>query len=245
VKVAFIVPDKMILHSVDTGYYLTLPWNIALYKDKVGYTILDNGAAEDYELDINEYLALMHQYSPHEIVLPDVLRNYQATMKKAEGFLFDHTSDLPRGIGMMGVAQGHTWAEFKLAALDFARLEDVTTLGIPKHMTSTLADSWARVEYVHWLMQEGLEDSFPMGIHCLGGSDWIREVRVLAELEVIRGIDTSVPAILAIKGTDIEGVKWRAPRQENFFAYEPNLTQDIELLYHNQLAYMGWADGSV
>lgn len=243
-KVAFIAPNEAIPKLVPTGYYLALPWNIRLYEDQPGYIILDNGAAEGHELDWDNYIDLAIMHGVNELVIPDVLREYHKSRMHCQVFIEEYYSQLDKPVHLMGVVQGDNLNEFRLAALDYAALSEVQTLGVPKHMTRTLKNSWARIEFIQWLMDEGIEDTFDNGIHCLGATDWVREVRVLSELPIVRGIDTSVPAIAALEGKNIEDLHLRHERRPNFFEHELSLT-DIGYLTHNQTVYMRWADGTI
>ena len=113
----------------------------------------------------------------------------------------------------------------------------ITTLGIPRHLTTTI-NLHFRVNLLEFLLNEQVDKQFDL--HFLGGSPWMREVVLLAELAQgspgVRGIDTSTPIYMGARGLDIAKDEY-IRRPDDYF----DLTFDHTMIEENVNTYLDWA----
>lgn len=207
-KIAFIPPFSLLRYTEQTNYQLCLPHLFAYGSYKVKYhkycqdedqfVILDNGAAEGALASIDELMKNAIKLRPDEVVIPDVLGDKQATINSAVDFYHQavppiEMRSLP--FGFMFVVQGQTFQEVIDCAQWACEQEWVDTIGIPRHLLTTLDDDFARVRVANTI--QGL--NYCKQIHFLGANgQFPQEVSVLANPQItsqdrVRGMDTSMP----------------------------------------------------
>lgn len=93
--------------------------------------ILDNGADELGEsMDPAMFRELIDELSPSVVVLPDKLKDWDATREMSELFFFQNQPGLPQ-VTWMGVAQGETEEEFTHAFRYWLGRPGVQVIGVP------------------------------------------------------------------------------------------------------------------
>jgi hypothetical protein len=244
VKLALIPPISMIDQTFSTDYQLMLPhlvhdakYSDAFFKhcDNPGtFVILDNGVAEGELIDFGHIMAVAKTYRVDEVVLPDVLLGARATQNHSK-----HMHDLyhDAGIDFMFVAQGETEEEVH-DSIKFAadHLDKVKTIGIPRHLISTLYMPFARWRVVDWMVTNGLDARF--NIHLLGmnGEAPFEMYMNTQRLKTyVRGFDTSAPYNFAYGKLLMEqgGI---ASRPMDYFGKFPSEFDMYAL--HRNLGYM-------
>jgi hypothetical protein len=201
-KLALIPPTSLLQTAKGSDYHLLLPHLFAdsTYVDfyrreraNGAYLILDNGVAEGLDYTMEELNQLGQQMMVNEIVLPDVLGNAAETVAKAQG-----ASAWVRGaFNYMGVIQGKNPQQLLACAKAFADLPYITTVGIPRHILTSLnagPEDHYRAQAVR-VIRNQFEDRFQ--IHLLGTNPkYIAELMfydVAFDRHDVRGVDTSAP----------------------------------------------------
>lgn len=151
------------------------------------HVILDNGAAEGLEFGHKHLHTIAEQFGVTEVVVPDTLRDWNDTVAKAHYFK-RHT----RSFRYMAVAQGTNLQEALRCIDAFMSIGYITSIGIPRLLNDT--DPRTRIQIAEFIKKEGWD--LAVEFHALGNSRWVEEVKVLAEYDCIRGIDTSLPIYL-------------------------------------------------
>lgn len=197
------------------------------------YVILDNGAAEGISFGHVHLHYVARQLGVHEIVVPDKLGDANETIAKGLAF----TRYTETGFRYMVVAQGESAFEC-IQTLDMIMTDSkfayVTTVGIPRLINKD--DRHARFKVAKYIAQKGYHKA--MEFHFLGATRDLDEVGYLDEVSVGRGIDTSAPIYMGIKGRDIRKSDLYIPRPTNFF----EMAKDNDIVEQNINTYLGWAN---
>jgi hypothetical protein len=236
-KLALIPPTGWgyFLHKRD--YHLVLPTQLmspefaTMFKGVRGYKILDNGVAEGDPVG-NRYLWNMAKaHSVSEVVIPDVLGALMRSIVTARAF-FKYLEepgvrDGYTRINFMGVAQGKDYMQVHECIRQYRRL-GIHTIGLPRHLCTTVARE-ARYQIVsEWRNNPGLNDG-PIDFHLLGTNPaYILELRdygrQFKHLDV-RGVDTSAPFTYALANARIcDGEN--VCRPENYLGLPSELVTD-------------------
>lgn len=242
-QVALIYPPALLKkYGETTQYHLVLPhlFQQKRYRDfyrkrsETGdYLILDNGAAEGLEFGHRHLYYVAEQMKVHEIVVPDTLGNSNDTI--AKGLAFSrYTRD---GYRYMMVAQGTTVLEC-MQTLDFIMTDlkfmYVTAVGIPRLINRE--DRHGRFKIAKYIAQRGYNKA--MEFHFLGATADLDEVGYLEQAGVGRGIDTSAPVYMGLKGRDIRKIDLYIPRPNDYF----ESSKDFPLVERNIKTYLEWAN---
>jgi hypothetical protein len=217
-RLALIPPIEMLEYTDLTRVQLMLPHLVAesaayeyTYQrhcqDSRQFVILDNGAAEGVTFPSSGLLDMALSFGVDEVVIPDTIKDIDATISKADRFLQEafllREPILPR---FMFVIQGKNVAEFKEAILWASRLVSIDTIGIPRHAIQTCDDFNVRGKLADYAMELAPGKS----VHLLGTSGKnITELRDIKWPQNVRSVDTSAPFNYAYelkyirKGTDI------------------------------------------
>lgn len=173
------------------------------------FTIVDNGAAEaeDEPMSFSKLVYAAEYIDADEIVLPDVLRNSEETLRRT-----CDTTVLrmvpPRR--RMIVPQGDSWQEWTACLKDMRLFlgDDFATIGLPKHLERL---SGGRGHALSHIVEHGLH--LRHHVHLLGV--WAGPHEELSRLKAnrnwVRGIDTGRPIACAQTGSDIwqsASLKW-------------------------------------
>lgn len=219
----------------DNDYYCTYA-----YLEDDHYMIIDNGAAEGSSVSDRDLIRAASRMGADEVVVPDVLRDFRATVSRVEAFFNEGSYlDLSPATRFMVVAQGSTITGVKKCIDLYMDSFDDTVLGIPRHLLTTLDTKLARVYVLNYI-----QDKYPdTTVHLLGTNTvWTREVMFIAkEFPWVRGIDSSMPYNYAIAGKRLDDLH-QVDRPEKYFDYVHNVDED--LLWHNINVFMEWASGT-
>jgi hypothetical protein len=214
VEVAFIPPFDMLGVLKNYKYQLMLPQLVEfpqytqtyydLCRDPDKYVILDNGAAEDVPISGVKLLNTANIFGVDEIVAPDVLSDASRTFVRSDAFFRD-VSRMNQGDRFTYgyVLQGKTVEEClehvrRVLRMDWNRLIGVWY--IPRILIQTSRDPYARVK-----LSSMIPDTRP--VHFLGMNPGFPEelMSAVAQREVIRSIDTSLPFVYAMHGYSVQG----------------------------------------
>lgn len=249
-KVALILPyDALSLLSLyDTGYQLVLPhlcWEkqeyFETYRDLGGFKIMDNGAAEGVEVYHVDLHDVAISVGADEIVVPDVLGDCDGTIAKVRSF---ERWARPDQFQYAGVVQGSNMAEI-VKCLNFYDGEEwISNVHIPRILNRVIHRTF-RFTFLEALFgQTGSRYQYRFDhIHCLGASEWIRECSALASVPIVRGMDTSLLASMAIarRPIDMPDAEY-VQRQPDFFNAKINRSSVIwKVLCGNIERYLNWA----
>lgn len=212
-KVAEIVPVAH-LEDIETNHYHMCLAHLVVQDERYAsfyrrmaaegkYVLMDNGAAENSQLSVNDLLATYQIVDPTEIVIPDTICDKDATLEKAREFISKY-SHLP--YRFMAVPQGRTIGEWCQCAKELMRMPRINSIGISKFLNIATGDKYARLraaEYIDSIatLMYGNED---IEIHLLGCDEGPAIVREIQDIVVrVRGCDSAFAYIAAQAGVEI------------------------------------------
>lgn len=257
-KIAFIPPYSLLRYTERTNYQLCLPhlmssnsYKLTYHnycKDQNQFVIMDNGAAEDRLVELPVLAHLADKMRPDEVVIPDVMGDMVETIEAA--MLFHDEVVPPQHMGplpyrLMFVVQGQTMEEVIKSAKWATSQTWINTIGIPRHLLTTLADPYARSRVANILQG----NKFCKDIHFLGANaDFPHEVEILTDPQKtlqdhIRGMDTSMPFNYAFANIYIADRSGKtAPRPERYFYMEESAFP-AEVVEENVNYFLKFAEG--
>jgi hypothetical protein len=246
-KFAPIVPINYLNAIKDRDYHLVLPHLLEefdyrdAYRAAEGFKILDNGEAEGMRMLPDQLFRYAEMIGATEIVIPDVLRDSDATITMMDEFAA--IAKTHPEYEYMAVVQGSTMPDIMKCVNAFMQNADwISRLAFPRAwfdfhrgLRTSMAES----------LHEPILQAFH-GIHCLGANSFVREPVMLSSIpdpNPIHGIDTSLPAYAAAAGLEINRLKplTTLTRPDNFFYMEYDVNMDI-LIHHNIKLYDGWCN---
>ncbi len=210
-KLAVIGPPKLLkpVREQGLGYHFVLGqelWRDARYykwyweaKERGGFLIVDNGAAEPPEERVSIY-NIIHaaiELDADEIILPDKLRDASYTLgwsqKKS---ILELVPPRKRFI----VPQGRDWYEWTDCLVELVRWVNPATIGVPKWLEELPG---GRVEAVKRIVNFGFHEQ--CNIHLLGIHSHVYDepLQIAKEYPWIRGIDTGAPIAFAQNGMSL------------------------------------------
>jgi len=201
------------------------------------YVVLDNGLAEGMPCTPSLLYSHAKKLEVSEVVVPDVMKDAEGTITQVKLFFNEDRKPLP--IKHMAVAQGKTLPEFRRCVEEFAKVEHVTVVGVPRHMLGTLGTQACRIEFSNWI-----ENQYPGRFeqHFLGTNPiWIGEVKAASKYTVARSVDTSMPFSYAIAGEDLAETTAEIIRPRAYFETDWTFRVDINLVRRNIATLLGWA----
>ena len=199
------------------------------------YIILDNGCAEGNLVTSHQLLAFAGTIKPHEIVAPDVLDDGPRTLEMTLEFIRDDNGATDYNI--MAVLQGTTHEERKTYLEEYAKMDAVTTIGIPKIQVRT-EGSDARIKTARYI-QRNYSDRFK--IHLLGlNRRFPTEMLDLPwSTTTVRSMDSAQPYKITESGRMMTARQcWEERRPDYFERWMPVNTG---LLAHNIDEFKKWA----
>lgn len=231
-KVAEIVPVSCLEETSANQYHMCLAHLVSgsdirstLYRSffkcrvKEGkYVLMDNGAAENSQLDFDGLLEAYELVHPTEIILPDVLCDGKATIERTCGF-YDRFSNHISDYNLMVVPQGNNFDEWCECARELLYEIPATTVGVSKFLEMITNDNTIRVKACEFLKQYDVE------IHLLGCSEGpkiIKEARVVNDK--VRGCDSAFTYICAKAGLESINIDTTRPEGEIDFLNDPVIT---------------------
>lgn len=231
-KVAHIVPVRCLEKTKTNQYHMCLAHLVkqcdeyaAFYKrmsDEGNYVLMDNGAAENNQLSVEELIQCYSKVRPAEIILPDTLLDGYDTIDKAhkslEALHKYYDGKLP--FKTMFVPQAKTVYDWKLC-LEQANADDsieFDTIGVPKCISTYTGDIEARRKCLQAI---GAVFGNAKEIHLLGcceNTSIIRNMMRSADLPAVRGIDSAFTYLCSQAGIMIDGDVDRPSGEIDFFA---------------------------
>lgn len=198
-KLASIVPMYNVVHTFEGSYAMLLAHLKDYYPEcfnKNCYKIMDNSLIElGNAVSIKDVWEAGKQCKADEVILPDVFRDGKETFKavsrsiewlKKEGCLNE--------MRLMAVCQGNNVSDFELCFHALESLPEIYCIGIPKVATTLHVEGRPYFEY---LWQKTRKQ-----IHLLGCWDSLSEYFKYKNPQLIRSIDTCIPALNSICGAD-------------------------------------------
>lgn len=221
-KVAQIVPRSCLDLIKDNHYHMCLAhlvyeerfdWSgsgdrryINFYRsmsDKGKYVLMDNGAAEDAQLQVDDLLAMYELVRPSEIVVPDTLLDSSSTLRKMDKFVSEYDS-LP--YKFMGVPQGNNLEEWSECAKLMVKCGRINTIGISKFINIVTGDPMARYSAACQVQSlASLYGRDDIEVHLLGCDEGPAIVRYIRDqVPIVRGCDSAFAYIAAKAGVVID-----------------------------------------
>jgi hypothetical protein len=200
---------------------------------KQGWKILDNGANEGITTSPAALVTLGKSVNANELVIPDVMAECDLTLARVKDFFSDPVSrDWDNGY--MAVIQGKNRNEWIKCFEEYRNIGRITSLALPRLM-ARYADEDIRLRMAEELQSR--DNNLP--IHCLGATPWVREVASLASQGIVRGLDTSLPYVLAKAGIDLRFTEDYVDRGDHDEYFNGLLTiNDVELCGINEEMYL-------
>lgn len=253
VKLALIPPNDLLEYTELTDFQLMLPQMMEDEQYRYVYTqhcadpnmyvILDNGEAEGQPMPQAELLDMALQYKVNELVLPDVIRNSEATERLSNEMIsrIRNMNGAARNLRLMYVIQGRDMAEFVISLGWALANEDVYSIGIPRHAIETCDKTWVRFELAELVHDQQRFGNEPKPIHLLGGSPMVpTELRDTnwKKLKLVRSTDTSSPFNYAYAMHTLRaGIEVRRPAD---YFNMPFSAFDLDLVDRNVAAIRKW-----
>jgi hypothetical protein len=235
-----IVPHAMLWATKDNDYHMVLPQEcdnfeyLDFYRKARGYKILDNGAAEASPVSWETLIALARTISANAIVAPDALAWCDQTIEFCRQFEPIAKENLD--FTFIGVLQGKSLSEVIKCFHYYEYTPWITTIALPRLLCKEIHPH-IRCDFMDAFADQ-IEQRFRF-VHCLGGSEKPKEVIELRDYPMIRGIDTSTPAVMGLEKIDIREGPY-VPRQPDFFETEVT-TVTATYIQQNIQTYLEWA----
>jgi len=245
-RAALIPPKGYEAKALESDIHLVLPLPplvksysyLHTYKtarDRGDYIILDNGCAEGQLVDGKTLLEFAAKIRAHEIVAPDVLKDASQTLELTRNFLLSNPEASDYNI--MAVLQGETTDERNYLLKQYARMDAVTAIGIPKVLVNRYSDD------VRAIIAKKIHKNYPgrFQIHLLGlSNNYPNEIHVGHFKESkIRSMDSAQPFKLTEKSIDMNPIHCWALRRRDYF--ETMRVVDAKLLQRNIETFKTWA----
>lgn len=242
---AALIPPKGYEHTVlESDIHLVLPLQpllnnldyIAAYKAaraRGDYIILDNGCAEGQLVDGRTLIDFAHVIGAHEIVAPDVMSSAAATLEWTKNFLdeFPEAADY----SIMAVLQGETPDEREFLLHQYAKLDAITTIGVPKVIAKRYGgtERFIAVKRIHQLYPQRFK------IHLLGLNGNFPTEIFQMPFEGVRSMDSAQPYKLAEIGHVLSTHRAWADRRDTYFVEKKEV--DPRVLAGNIATFLSWA----
>lgn len=250
-KLALIPPRGWERYALHSDFHLALAQvNNRFYDetytraaDRQDFIVVDNGAAEGKPVGDFLLYSQAKKWGANEVVLPDVMFEAIETVRRAERFKanIDDSAYVFDAFNYMAVAQGNTINTVKACIDGLSELPYVSTIGIPRHLITTLRQRFIRLVLAEWIDKE-----FPkrFQIHFLGTNPSVPSevARAARETPFVRSVDTSMPFNYAIAGVMLGLTAPAIGRPAGYLTDMQNMTSGI--LKHNISTMQRWAAGS-
>jgi hypothetical protein len=248
-KLALIPPVGHEQYMKRTNMQMALAWNPCMQSvvrtatltscsERYDHVILDNGANEGAVATAKQLRIYGDVIGAHELVLPDRLDSHERTITMVKQFLRVDAATCERFYKLMAVVQGTNEASLMTCLEAFAKLDKISTIGIPRRIIDNLKDPMARINLCHKIKDE-YGPRFE--IHLLGAHPaYPKEIYFAAKYTSARSMDTSLPFnyALAKKKVDIKG---NYKRPENYFMQVRDMS--TSLVDYNINKMLEWASG--
>lgn len=205
---AHLVGGSSIQSKLYTSFYRRM-------SEEGKYVLMDNGAAENSQLDFANLIKSYDLINPTEIILPDVLCDKNETMEKTCLFYSKYHDQIEK-YNLMVVPQGKSFEEWCVCADELIRKIPVTTIGVSKFLEMTTKDRSIRTKACEFLKQYDVE------IHLLGCSEGPRVIKEARSVNPkVRGCDSAFTYICAKAGFTSISINTTRPKGEIDFFDDP------------------------
>lgn len=212
-------------------------------SERDDYIVVDNGAAEGTPVGDYKLFSMASRWRANEVVLPDEIRNGEETVRRVMQFErnIDDSAYVFDQFDYMAVAQGVTTDEVKKCIQSLAHLSYVRTIGIPRHLITTMQRRFVRLDLATWIERE-----FPkrFQIHFLGTNPSVPSeiLRAVKETPFVRSVDTSMPFNYAIAGVALTLTSPAIGRPSAYLSHHQNMK--IGILRMNIDTMKRWIAGN-
>lgn len=243
-KLAHIVPLSYLHLTNNDMYHMCLAHLVLedsdyakffkLCRNRGQYVLMDNGAAENSQLNLDQLLECYNKVNPNELVLLDELSDSKKTFEKTLQSLEYFKS---KGVKckFMAVPQGETFEEWCESAEQLIQLPEVSTLGVSKFLTITTKDPMIRLKAVDFINELRITYNRFVEVHLLGCDTGAIEASIIAEkYSFVRGCDTALAEIFTKADQLMERTSPRPDTTINFldeiltFDHQKLLSENIE-----------------
>ncbi len=225
-QLAFIPPLSLLDTVVTRPMQLMLPQHVDIPTVKKhflkarrlgGHIILDNGANEGKTWSAEDLSVIAADFFVNEVVMPDVMGDFQTTFDQAKEFLGSDKKGFRTGVAFGFVLHGRSYIDcvenYHTLLSAPKLLEQIGVIYLPRMLVTEDALR-TRVELADYIMSIKTPNrKLKKPIHFLGASPyWMREVKEAAKLangslKRVRSMDTSAPYVYAMRNKYIdEGV---------------------------------------
>ena len=254
-QLAFISPIDALPMTEDQALHLMLPQLVDepeykrhfLKMRRLGKRIiLDNGANEGFEISDKELAKIAGDFFVDELVLPDVMGDFHATVARSKDFLNQQRLNLRREVEFGFVLHGRTYYD-AISNFDFLMnsrelYSQISVIYLPRMMVREVGDR-VRINVADYIFTQA--PKLNKHIHFLGASPlWMLECKEASQLAVgpkkrIRSMDTSAPFVYARAGKYVDEGVYK--RNEKTFFHSP-LSIDQRLMARENMDAMNrWA----
>ena len=197
-KLASILPIKNMDLMFEQPYAMLLAHLKDYYpkcNNKNCYKIMDNSLIElGSAVDLSTVLQAAEECNADEVILPDVFRKGRETLESVKSSIATlYTLGKINSFRYMAVCQGETKEEFEWCFKELCKLPEIHCIGIPKVSQELTSEGRPGLEYL-WKGSSKV-------IHLLGVWYNLEELTQYKNPELIRSVDTCIPALLS-KTTD-------------------------------------------
>lgn len=205
-KIAEIVPLKFLELTKDNHYHMCLAHLVLkneeyakFYRrmsDEGKYVLVDNGACEGEKMNYDDLVKVYEIIRPTEIILPDVLFDFDETLDRTRYFLENY--DLSKYKKMI-VPQGEDSDGWKSCCEEMLKLKGISSIGIPKWLGD-------RIDECKMLVGSGKE------IHLLGCNGNPSSILQCKKINPnVRGCDSAFAYLCSKAGEPIITEKTKRP----------------------------------
>jgi len=244
---AALIPPKGFEHTaLESDIHLVLPLPPLLKRPdyirtyvearkRGDYVILDNGCAEGQLVEGKTLLDFAKIIKAHEIVAPDIMGNAAQTLEATNMFLDENPEAADYNI--MAVLQGETPNEIQFLLDQFAKRDEIVTIGVPKvHVQK--ADTPIRRDIVTMIHRH-----YPgrFQIHLLGLSNQFADEMLAIKFDpgTVRSMDSAQPYKITERGWYMSATFAASVRRTGYFTYKKEV--DLKLLSANIATFKEWA----
>ena len=179
---------------------------INYFKKSDMFTIMDNGACEERQVNVDNLHDLAELINADEIIVNDVLYDGKETINKMNKFFNDNITS--KSLGYMGVAQGKNPTEWLDCFINLYKNDNITTLGLSKlsipvcfsKITGTTNLFINRLFVIQKINKMKLTEK---PIHLLGLDEPI-EIAVAKKFGFIRSCDSCLPVLCGSEGISLK-----------------------------------------
>lgn len=206
------------------------------------FVLMDNGAAEKEQLDLEELLERYAIINPTEIILPDTVLDTESTLKRSSEFLkMLIERDLP--YKRMAVPQGETLQEWRDCLKEMLTWP-IDSIGISKFLTIKLGKE-ARMDAVKIAVDLMAKRGIHKEIHLLGCNDHPTEIgRIVQKYpDAIRSTDSAIAFIYSKYDLAMNFANMKRPAHHMSFFEDK--TENVLLLARNKDRWVNFSNGRV